>query len=185
MAGYSAAPISLDFKACCSSRSSARRSSTKPRLPLCSPAPMTATKIAENSAGCCPSARAKVEPPLTSALRVATKWRSGSVWASSDKLLSARSSGKPEDTSPANWRVHTPSPVALNTRRLKILSPCPELALLPALSGTAIEPEGAPSASTLSGTKACPRNNPRAPLAESASITPLRSFPSEVSASNE
>ena len=41
-AGYSEAPISLFLSASRASRSSARRSSTVPSWPLCSPAPMTA-----------------------------------------------------------------------------------------------------------------------------------------------
>jgi hypothetical protein len=113
MAGYRDAPSSLPFSVSRASRSSARLSSTWPSAPLCSPAPMTAVYTAENSLGCCCNARAKLDPAFTSARKVASRlrWRSSS--ASSASAASARSSGKPELTRPASWRVQTASAAAL------------------------------------------------------------------------
>ena len=172
MAGYSAAPSSLAFSACWSSRSCARCSSTSPRLPPCSPAPTTATKMPENSAGWRASALAKVLPLLTSARRSATRLRSASRSASLLSELSARSSGKPEATRLASCRVHTHSALALNTRRWKMPAFWVPASCAPAFTG-----------STTMGTSDWLRNCVRAALAESASTVPLRNWPSAVRAS--
>jgi hypothetical protein len=126
----------------------------------------------ENSAGWRPSALANVLPLLTSARRSATRLRSVSRSASVLSEASARSSGRPEATRLANWRVHTLKALALNTRRRK--KPA-----LPAVSPWAPEATG----STLSGTSACARSWVRAALAESASTVPRRSWPSAFRAS--
>ena len=173
MAGYRAAPSSLALSAWRSSRSSASRSSTRPRLPLCSPAPITAMKMGENSRPCWPSAWAKLAPALTSARSAATRWRWRSSSASSESAVSARSSGRPELTRPASWRVQIDSPVELKTRRTK-KPPVSRLPPLPVATG-----------STRMGTSAWARNRLRAARAVSASITPLRDWPWASRASNE
>ena len=110
-------------------------------------------------------------PLLTSARNRATKLRSASRSASVLSEAKARSSGRPDETKPASWRVQTLKALALKTRRLKKLTPWLSLVLVFA------------KASTFNGTKACARNRLRAALAESASMVPLRVCPSALSAS--
>jgi hypothetical protein len=123
--------------------------------------------MSENSRGCWASARAKVLPALTSARSAATRWRWRSSSASSARAVSARSSGRPEPTSPASWRVQMASAVALNTGRVNRRWP---VAPVPVLAWS-------PTNSTAKGTNAWARNWLRAALAVSASTTPLRVRP--------
>src|SRR5574344_662304 len=134
--------------------------------------------MAENSRGCCASARAKLEPAFTSARSAATRWCWRSSSASSASAARARSSGRPEATKAASWRVHTANEVALNTARVSSsslqLGACP-----------AVAPGLAPSSSTASGTSAWARSRLRAARAVSASMVPLRGWPWASRASNE
>ena len=160
MAGYKVAASSLARRVCCCSKSSAKRSSTSPKWPLCSPAATTERYTGGNSLGCSPKAWAKVDPALTSARKAATKWCWRGCSASSAKALKARSSGRPAPTKPASWRVQVVSSLRLSAALCQPL--CWAVGLLPA-----------PKADRFSGTKACARNWLRAARAESASTTPL------------
>ena len=133
--------------------------------------------MSENSRGCWLSARAKVEPAFTSARKAATRWLWRSSSASSLRAVSARSSGRPDDTSPASCRVHTASVVALNTGRVNRRWPSevpPPAAVCPVCTS-----------STVRGTNAWARSMLRADLAVSASSRPLRVWPWASRASKE
>ena len=170
MAGYSAAPISRALSVWRSSRSSARRSSTAPRWPPCSPAATTAVYTGEKSRGCCAMAPASGAPALTSARSAAIRWRWRSCSASSTSAVSARSSGRPELTRPASWRVQMASWALLKARA-------------PPMGRVSTEPPLPVTGSTDSGTRACVRSSARAARTVSASITPLRDLPSACRAS--
>ncbi len=134
--------------------------------------------MAENSRGWAASARAKGEPALTSARSDATRLRCGSVSASSVSAVSARSSGRPEDTRPASCRVQTASPV-----ELKILAPPPSHRRRPPLPVPLMWL--LPTGVTDSGMSACARSRLRALRAVSASSTPSRDWPLASMASKE
>ena len=114
---------------------------------------------------------------LASARSAATRWRWRSSSASSDRAVSARSSGRPEDTSPAICRVQMASPVALNTGRVNRRWPSPGAPPCAAWLACTM--------STASGTRAWARSRLRAALAVSASRRPLRVWPWASRASKE
>src|SRR6476661_3365833 len=129
--------------------------------------------MSENSRGKCDSALAKVDPALTSARSAATRCRSSSRSLSSARAVNARSSCRPEPTSPAIWRVQTVSRVSLKTRRPQ--------------RETAAPRPGPPASTgdTCNGMRDWARSWPRAALAVSASSRPRRVCPWASRASKE
>ncbi len=130
-----------------------------------------------NSRGKRASALPNGDPAFTSARSAATRWRSRSFSDSSVSAVSARSSGRPDVTRPASWRVQIARPVAEKTLRRSSRSPQPEPGSLAAVP--------LPTGCTCSGTSACARNWLRTALAVSASIKPRRVSPWASRASNE
>jgi 2-aminobenzoate-CoA ligase len=117
----------------------------------------------------------EVEPAFTSDRSAATRLRSRSFSASSVIAVSARSSGRPDVTRPASWRVQIARLVALKTVRAKSWEP------KAAFASCAAPATGC----TCKGTSCCARSRPRTDLAVSASITPRRVSPWASRASNE